>query len=136
MVQQDENQPDKQDKDTQGTPIVLNDGTVFHNADGSILTEEEIEAEAEAFERGELPGGPGEWGPPMDMPEEMRHPDEFISLHRGRPKISPKDDDPAETISFKLPHSQLDKLDRVAKAHGHTRSELLRIAVDRVLEFA
>lgn len=117
----------------QGTPIFLEDGTILHNPDGSVMTEEEVEADAEAFERGEWP-----------KPEELEHVDIASVVHgpiefakvRGRPKISPKDDDPAETVSFKLPHSQLDKLDRVAKAHGHTRSELLRIAVDRVLEFA
>ncbi|KAB8287549.1 ribbon-helix-helix domain-containing protein [Bifidobacterium avesanii] len=128
-------QSDKDDTSPQGTPVILEDGTVFHNADGSVWTEEELEAQAEAFERGEWPK-PGEWGPVTDgLPPEARGPVEFVSL-RGRPKIAPQESEPAETVSFKLPHAQLEKLDRVAKAHGRTRSELLRLAVDRVLEFA
>lgn len=123
------------DRPTQGTPIVLEDGTVLHNPDGSVMTEEQIEADAEAF--GHRPWSkPGESGPIFDgLPPEARGPVEFVKV-RGRPKIDPKEEDPAQTVSFKLPREQLAKLDRVAKAHGHTRSELLRIAVDRVLEFA
>lgn len=125
--------PDK--PGTPGTPIMLEDGTILHNPHGSTMTEEQIEADAEAFEHRPWPK-PGESGPIFDgLPPELRGPVEFVKV-RGRPKIDPKEEDPAQTVSFKLPREQLAKLDHVAKAHGHTRSELLRIAVDRVLEFA
>lgn len=120
----------------QGTPVVLDDGTILRNSDGTPITEEELEESAARYECGDY-GDPGEWGPVIDgLPENARGPVKFVSIRRGRPKINPQEAESTETVSFKLPHSQLAKLDQVAKAHGRTRSELLRIAVERVLEFA
>ena len=75
------------------------------------LTDELLDEWAEACERGEYPGTPGE-------------------IVVGRPRISAED---LATITFKLPKSQVAALDETAKRAGETRSQFLRSLVNDAL---
>lgn len=50
---------------------------------------------------------------------------------RGRPRLSAQED--AKQVTFRLPASKIVELDVAAAAHGCTRSEALRDAVDDYL---
>lgn len=82
--------------------------------DGSVLTEEMIEELAEAAERGNLPGTPGE----------------YIIAPPGRPRLS---DEELVTVAFKIPRSQCDALDEKAKEKNQSRSQFMRTALAQAL---
>ena len=81
---------------------------------GAVLTEADIERLAEAAERGDYPGEPGAW---MIRPQ-------------GRPALC---DEELVTITFKVPRSQRDAVDRRAAALGETRSQFMRAALAQAL---
>ena len=83
----------------------------YRTAKGTGLTDELLDEWAEACERGEYPGTPGE-------------------IVVGRPRISAED---LATITFKLPKSQVAALDETAKRAGETRSQFLRSLVNDAL---
>ena len=80
----------------------------YRTKSGYIVTDEMLEQYAEAFERGEYPGTPGE----------------FIVAPQGRPKLCPSED--LVTIAFKVPRSYRDLLDKQASKEHETRSQMLR----------
>lgn len=73
---------------------------------GAVVTDDDLARIADAFERGEFPGKPGK-----------------IAI--GRPRLS---QEPLEVISFKVPHSMAQTINRAAKATGESRSSFLRDA--------
>ena len=81
---------------------------------GSFVTEEQMEAVAEAFERGEWPEG------------ETR-------IVRGRPRMF---DEKLRSVSFKETGRKISALDRKASAAGMSRSDYLRKLVDQDLATA
>ncbi|WP_167145825.1 CopG family transcriptional regulator [Actinomyces sp. ZJ308] len=87
--------------------------STYRTKSGATLTDEEIESLAQAAERGNYPGTPGE----------------FI-ISPGRPRIS---DEELVTIAFKVPRSHRDALDRKAEARGETRSEFMRETLEKAL---
>lgn len=79
---------------------------------GKVVTDEEIEAMAEAVASGELPG---QWSGDVVI---------------GRPRLA---DEPLDVISFKVPHSTAQVIKRAAEQEGESRSAFLRkAALDRV----
>jgi hypothetical protein len=80
----------------------------YKTKSGYVITDEMLEQFAEACERGEYPGTPGE----------------FIVAPPGRPQLYPSEE--LVTIAVKVPRSFRDKLDEKAKAEHETRSQLLR----------
>ena len=78
---------------------------------GKVVTDEEIEAMAEAIEAGSLPG---QWSGEVVV---------------GRPRLA---DEPLDVISFKVPHSAALAIKRAAEQEGESRSAFLRkAALDR-----
>lgn len=73
---------------------------------GAVVTDDDLERIADAFERGEFPGKPGK-------------------LVVGRPRLS---HEPLEVISFKVPRSMAQTINRAAEATGESRSSFLREA--------
>lgn len=86
----------------------------YRLADGTILTDEQIDELADKAEHGELPGKAGK----------------LLVAPPGRPRISKED---LVTIAFKVPRSRRDELDRAAAARSESRSEFLRHALDVAL---
>jgi hypothetical protein len=78
---------------------------------GKTITDDELDAMAEPWETGTWTGHLGK-------------------VHRGRPSLCEGD---VETISFKLPVSQVESIDDIAKQHGISRSEFIRDAIDKEL---
>lgn len=74
---------------------------------GAVLTDADFERMAEAAERGEYPGTPGEW----------------IVRPQGRPRIA---DEELVVVTCKVTRSQRDAMDRKAEELGETRSEWMR----------
>lgn len=83
----------------------------FFTEDGIEITDELVEQWAAPWERGEIPGTPGE-------------------IVVGRPRISTEE---LTTVTFKLPLSQAKALDDTAKRAGETRSQFLRSLVSNAL---
>lgn len=81
---------------------------------GSVVSDEQLEALAEMFERGEWPVG------------ETR-------VVRGRPL---KFGEELASVTFKLPRRELSEVDARAKHEGMSRSDYLRRLVDRDLALA
>ena len=77
---------------------------------GDILTDDDIEQLAEACERGDYPGEPGEW----------------IVRPKGRPSLT---DEPLVNVNVKFPKSMVSAID----AKGTTRSDFIRKAVAAAL---
>lgn len=78
----------------------------FKTSDGSAITDEHIEEMAEPWDRGDLYGVGGE-------------------IVRGRPRLSTE---PLEVISFKVPRSLAEAINRAARERGESRSVFLRNA--------
>jgi hypothetical protein len=76
----------------------------------SGVTNEQLDAWAEQFERGEWPG--------------------TKTVLLGRPRLANEE---LRTVTFKLPVSKIMTLDERATARGCTRSEELREAIDEYL---
>ena len=68
---------------------------------GKVVTDEQIEAMAEAIEAGSLPG---QWSGEVVV---------------GRPRLA---DEPLDVISFKVPHSAALAIKRAAEQEGESRS--------------
>lgn len=83
----------------------------YFTKNGTEITPELAEQWAEPWERGEIPGTPGE-------------------IVVGRPRISPEE---LATVTFKLPESQVRELDALAACNQETRSQLLRSLVSEAL---
>ncbi len=81
---------------------------------GSVVSDEQLEALAEMFERGEWPAG------------ETR-------VVRGRPL---KFGEELASVTFKIPRRELSEVDARAKHEGMSRSDYLRRLVDRDLALA
>ena len=86
----------------------------YKKKDGTIVTDEWMDAVAEAAEKGELPGIVTS-----------------TEVHVGRPRKF--DDDELKTISFRLPLSRISAVEAAAKRRGESRSDFLRDAVDKEL---
>jgi hypothetical protein len=78
---------------------------------GKKLTDSDFDRMAQEYEE-------GTWAEPLGK------------VVMGRPRLSDED---AKVISFKLPVSRIDAIDKLAKRSGETRSEFLRDLVDRAL---
>ena len=78
---------------------------------GVVITDEQMEALADMFERGEWPEG------------ESR-------VVRGRPRMF---GDELQSVTFKAPRRKVSALDRKAAEAGMSRSDYLRRLVDRDL---
>ena len=87
----------------------------YKTKSGFIVTDEMLEQIAEACERGEYPGKPGE----------------FVVAPPGRPKLCPSED--LVTVAFKMPRSHRDLLDARAEEAHETRSQFLRKMLDDAL---
>ena len=77
---------------------------------GKPVTDKMLDDWADAFERGEWPEGK--------------------TIIRGRPSLSKEDVKP---VTFKLPVSEIERIDEMAAGFGESRSEFLRSMVDREL---
>jgi hypothetical protein len=86
----------------------------YKKKDGTVITDEWMDALAEAAEKDRLPGA-------------------VLSTetHAGRPRMY--GDDELKTISFRLPLSRISAIERAAKHKGKSRSDFLRDAVDKAL---
>lgn len=82
----------------------------YTTKDGIEITDAQIEEMAAMFERGQIPGEPGEW----------------IIKPPGRPRLSQEE---LVTVAFKIPQSQRAAADRIAKSRNQTRSEFMREAL-------
>ncbi len=78
---------------------------------GKVLTDADFDRMAKEYEEGIWTGPVGK-------------------VVMGRPRISDED---AKVVSFKLPVSRINAIDKLAKESGKTRSEILRDAVERVI---
>jgi len=87
----------------------------YKTKSGFVLTDEALEKIAEACERGEFPGTPGE----------------YLVAPPGRPQLCPSED--LVTIAFKVPRSRRDLLDEKSVAEKVTRSQLMRKILDDAL---
>lgn len=83
----------------------------YRTKKGTLLTDELLDEWADAYERGDYPGTPGE-------------------IVVGRPRISAEE---LTTVTFKLPLSQAKALDDSAKRAGKTRSQFLRSLISNAL---
>jgi len=86
----------------------------YKKKDGSIISDEWMDATAAAAERGVLPGVVV-----------------ATQAGAGRPKLYK--DDELTTISFRLPQSRVRAIDSAIKQQGESRSQFLREAVDKAL---
>ena len=79
-------------------------------AEGGVeVTDELLDAWAEPWERGEVPGKPGGF---------VRSP--------GRPRLA---DEPTKVVSIRLPVSVIKASEEKAKRYGETRSQRMREAI-------
>lgn len=83
----------------------------YQTEHGAEIFDESLEKRAQAYAAANYPGKP----------------EKIVS---GRPMLCDED---LQSVSFKLPVSQVDMLDRKAMARGCKRSELLREAVESYL---
>ncbi|MBR2834353.1 MAG: hypothetical protein IKE43_01365 [Coriobacteriales bacterium] len=81
---------------------------------GAVLTDEDFDRLADEAELGNYPGKPGAW----------------IIRPQGRPSLS---DEELVTITFKVPRSQRDAVDREALIHNETRSQFMRRTLEAAL---
>jgi hypothetical protein len=86
----------------------------YEKKDGTAITDDWMDAIAEAAENDQLPG--------IVLSTET---------HAGRPRMY--GDDELRTISFRLPLSRISAIERAAERKGESRSEFLRDAVDKAL---
>ena len=82
----------------------------YTTKNGVEISDEQIEEMAQLFERGEVPGETIGW----------------IIKPPGRPRLSEED---LVTVAFKIPQSQREEADRIAKSRNQTRSEFMRDAL-------
>lgn len=82
----------------------------YRAIDGTVLTDELLDAMAQEYEEGTW-SGHGEITP-------------------GRPRMYDED---METVSFRLPKSRVAAIEAVAKRRGESKSEFFRQAVDQAL---
>ena len=87
----------------------------YNKKDGTVVTDEWMDAIAHAAEVGKLPGKV-----------------EKTETNAGRPRIF--EDDELETITFKIRKSRLPLIDAVIGKTRQSRSDFLREAVDEKLE--
>lgn len=88
--------------------------STYTTKSGAVLTDEDFERMADEAQRGEYPGEPGAW----------------IVRPQGRPSICEEE---LVTVSFKVPRSQKEAIDRAAKGRGETRSQFMRSALEQAL---
>ncbi len=82
--------------------------------DGTSVDEAYFEKLSDAASSGDYPGEPGEW----------------IIKPQGRPRLC---DEELVSVTFKIPKSQRDALDKKAKSFNESRSEYLRRITSRDL---
>ena len=82
--------------------------------DGSVISEEQVQAWKKEAAQGKHPGTPGKW----------------IVRPAHRPATFTEK---LDTVSFKLPHSLRVQLDQQAKTAGQTRSDFMRQAIEKEL---
>ena len=83
-------------------------------ADGKTYDESYFEELSEEATKGNYPGEPGDW----------------IIRPQGRPKYC---DEELVTIAFKVPATQRDKIDSLAKSENKTRSQFIRQIVNSAI---
>ncbi len=91
----------------------------FRLANGSAITDEDIERECAEYESGSWEG-------------------DLVNFRVGRPKLS--DGEPNANLSFKCPRTGADLIERAAAACGMRKSEFMRSAAiekaERILRSA
>ena len=80
-------------------------------ADGSILTDEDIEREAEMWEN-------DTWD------------EQFVEVRIGRPHYC---DEELGTVTFRAPKSKIEAMERKAKELGVSKSQFMRDALDTAI---
>lgn len=80
-------------------------------ADGSILSDEDIEREAEMWEN-------DTWD------------EQFVEVRIGRPRYC---DEELGTVTFRAPKSKIEAMERKAKELGVSKSQFLRDALDAAI---
>ncbi|MFT8874115.1 ribbon-helix-helix protein, CopG family [Bifidobacterium aquikefiri] len=75
------------------------------------VTDQQLDSMAEEYENGTWKGHVGLVKP-------------------GRPRVF---DEELETVSFRIPKSRVEEIDRSAKARGESRSQFLRRTIDQAL---
>ncbi|MFT9007954.1 MAG: hypothetical protein ABF489_00435 [Bifidobacterium sp.] len=75
------------------------------------VTDRQLDTMAEEYENGTWKGHVG-------------------TIRPGRPRVF---DEELETISFRIPKSRVQEIDRSAKEHGESRSQFLRRTIDQAL---
>lgn len=92
----------------------MNDASGYRKKDGSVVSGEWMDDVARRAERDDLPG-------------------QVVTtqVHKGRPRLH--EDEELITISFRLPKSRLEILEKRARDTGTTRSEFIRDALERSL---
>ena len=78
--------------------------------DGTVMTDAVLDALAEEYEKGTWHG--------------------HDAIHVGRPRLY---DEELATVSFRIPKSRVDAIERIAKEHGESKSEFFRRAIDLAL---
>ena len=83
----------------------------YELADGSILTDEEIEKESAEYESGTWEGG-------------------FVEVRIGRPPLS---DEELGVVTFKAPKSKIEAMERKARELGMSKSQFMRAVLDKAI---
>ena len=83
-------------------------------SDGKEYSESYFEKLSEDAAAGKYPGTPGNW----------------VVRPQGRPKYC---DEELVTIAFKVPVTQRDKIDKIAKSENKTRSQFIRNLINSAL---
>lgn len=87
----------------------------YKTKSGHVFTEEDLERMGEEAERGDYPGSPGKW----------------LVKPQGRPQLFPEDD--LVTIAVKIPRNWRERMDAQAKTKHMTRSQYIRMMLERNL---
>ena len=85
------------------------EATRFYGEDGTLVTDEMLEAMAKPWDEGKVPGKGGK-------------------LRRGRPRLN---DEPTQVLSFKVPCSLAEAIAKAATQSGESRSRFLREAAEQ-----
>lgn len=80
-------------------------------ANGEVLTDEELEREAEEYENGTWEG-------------------HLTNVRIGRPNLC---DEELGTVTFKAPRSRIEAMERKAASQGMTKSQFMREAMEQAI---
>ena len=86
----------------------------YRKKDGTVVSEDWMDAVSEQAENGDLPGVVV-----------------ATQTHVGRPRLY--GDDELVSLSLRIPKSRMAAIERAARSSGESRSEFIRNAIDRAL---